>query len=192
MSERGLDRRRQAVLIAMTTANAMILIDQSAVPLALPSIEKQFGVGTQVAQWVLSASLLALSGLLVLGGRLGDLYGRRRIFVIGAVGFIAASTVAGLAPTFSVLLVARVVQGVGGALMLPGTIAIVNDAFPADERGKALGTMGGAAAIAGALGPTIGGALTSALSWRFVFLVNIPLSVICIATTLSARRERST
>jgi len=186
MSERVLDRRRQAVLIAMTTANAMILIDQSAVPLALPSIEKQFGVGTQVAQWVLSASLLALSGLLVLGGRLGDLCGRRRIFLIGAVGFIAASTVAGLAPTFSILLVARIVQGVGGALMLPATIAIVNDAFPADERGKALGTMGGAAAIAGALGPTIGGALTSALSWRFVFLVNIPLSVICIATTLGA------
>ncbi len=186
MSEKGLDRRRQAVLIAMTTANAMILIDQSAVPLALPSIERQFGVGTQVAQWVLSASLLALSGLLVLGGRLGDLYGRRRIFLIGAAGFIAASTVAGLAPTFSVLLVARIVQGVGGALMLPGTIAIVNDAFPADERGKALGTMGGAAAIAGALGPTIGGALTSTLSWRFVFLVNIPLSIVCIATTLSA------
>ena len=120
----------------MTTANAMILVDQSAVPLALPSIEKNFGVGTQVAQWVLSASLLALSGLLVLGGRLGDLYGRRRVFVIGAVGFIAASTVAGLAPTFSALSVARIVQGAGGALMLPGSIAIVNDAFPPEERGR--------------------------------------------------------
>src|SRR5271156_4544347 len=90
-------RSRQIVLVAMTVANAMILVDQTAVPLALPSIEKQFGVGSDVAQLVLSASLLALSGFLVLGGRLGDLFGRRRTFVVGAVGFTAASAVGGLA-----------------------------------------------------------------------------------------------
>jgi len=150
-------RSRQIVLVAMTVANAMILVDQTAVPLALPSIEKQFGVGTQVAQWVLSASLLSLSGLLILGGRLGDLLGRRRVFVTGLIGFTAASAVGGLAPIFPLLLVARVVQGMGGALMLPGTVAIVNRTFPTAERGKALGAMGGAAAVAGALGPTIGG-----------------------------------
>ena len=88
---------RRSVLVAMTLANAMILVDQTAVPMALPSIEKQFEVGTQEAQWVLSASLLSLSGLLILGGRLGDLFGRRRVFVIGAVGFSAASAVGGWA-----------------------------------------------------------------------------------------------
>jgi EmrB/QacA subfamily drug resistance transporter len=174
------------VLIAMTVANAMILVDQTAVPLALPSIEKQFGVGTQVAQWVLSASLLSLSGLLILGGRLGDLFGRRRVFVIGAVGFTVASAVGGLASSFPLLLAARVVQGAGGALMLPGSVAIVNHTFPGAERGKALGTMGGVAAIAGALGPTIGGALTSAVSWRLVFLVNVPLAIVCLVATQSA------
>jgi EmrB/QacA subfamily drug resistance transporter len=179
-------RSRRIVLIAMTVANAMILVDQTAVPLALPSIEKQFGVGTQVAQWVLSASLLSLSGLLILGGRLGDLFGRRRVFVIGAVGFTAASAVGGLAPDFPLLLVARVVQGAGGALMLPGSVAIVNRTFPGAERGKALGTMGGVAAIAGALGPTIGGALTTAVSWRLVLLVNVPLAIVCLVATLSA------
>jgi EmrB/QacA subfamily drug resistance transporter len=189
-------RNRQIALIAMTVANAMILVDQTAVPLALPSIEKQFGVGSEVAQWVLSASLLALSGFLVLGGRLGDMFGRRRMFVVGAVGFTVASAIGGLAPDFAVLLAARVVQGLGGALMLPGSVAIVNQTFPSSERGKALGTMGGAAAIAGALGPTIGGALTSVASWRLVLLVNVPLAVVCVAATLSSvpkdrRRENA-
>jgi EmrB/QacA subfamily drug resistance transporter len=175
----------------MTVANAMILVDQTAVPLALPSIEKQFGVGSEVAQWVLSASLLALSGFLVLGGRLGDMFGRRRTFVVGAVGFTAASAVGGLAPDFALLLVARVVQGLGGALMLPGSVAIVNQTFPSSERGQALGTMGGAAAIAGALGPTIGGALTSVASWRLVLLVNVPLAAVCVIATLaSVPRDR--
>ena len=96
----GPARGRRLVLAAMTVANAMILVDQTAVPLALPSIEKQFGVGTQEAQWVLSASLLSLSGLLILGGRLGDLFGRRRVFVIGAVGFSAASVMGGPGPRF--------------------------------------------------------------------------------------------
>jgi EmrB/QacA subfamily drug resistance transporter len=170
----------------MILANSIILIDQTAVPLALPSIMAQFGVGTQVAQWVLNASLLALSGFLVLGGRLGDQFGRRRIFLIGTVTFAVGATVGGVAPAFIVLVVARVVQGLGGALMLPATVAIVSHTFPAEERGKALGTMGGVAAIAGALGPTIGGALTSAVSWRLVLLVNVPLSAVCVAATLAA------
>ena len=153
-------------------------------PLALPAIQKQFGVGTQVAQWVLNASLLTLSGFLILGGRLGDLFGRRRVFLIGAITFATASAVGGLAPLFPVLLLARVFQGLGGALMLPGSVAIVNSTFPSSERGKALGTMGGIAAIAGALGPTIGGVLTSVLSWRFVLLVNVPLALVCVVATL--------
>jgi EmrB/QacA subfamily drug resistance transporter len=169
----------------MIMANAMILVDQTAVPLALPSIMSDFGVGTAVAQWVLNASLLALSGLLILGGKLGDVLGRRRIFLLGTILFTAGSAFGGLAPSFIALLAARVIQGTGGAMMLPGSVAIVNSAFSASERGRALGTMGGVAAVAGALGPTIGGVLT-ALSWRLVLLVNVPLAIVCIALTLAS------
>jgi EmrB/QacA subfamily drug resistance transporter len=176
----------RTVLIAMTLANAMILVDQTAVPLAIPAIIKQYGVAAQSAQWVLNASLLVLSGFLVLGGRLGDLLGRRRIFILGAVLFTSASAIGGLAPTFVILLLARAAQGLGGALMLPATVAIIGASFGPATRGKALGTMGGAAAVAGALGPTIGGVLTSAVSWRLVLLVNVPIAAACVVATLAA------
>jgi EmrB/QacA subfamily drug resistance transporter len=174
------------VLWSMTLANAMILVDQTAVPLALPDIMKDFNVGSQQVQWVLNGSLLPLAGLLVLGGRLGDMFGRRRIFIIGTVLFTAASAIGGLSPTFPILLACRVAEGAGGALMLPNTVAIVSAAFPGRERGQALGMMGGAAAVAGAFGPTIGGGLTAALSWRAVLLVNVPLAVLAVAGTLRA------
>ena len=129
--------RLSVVLAAMTAANAMILVDQTAVPLALPDIMKTFGVGSQEVQWVLNGSLLPLAGLLVFGGRLGDLVGRRRVFIAGALTFVIASVVGGLAPDFEVLLAARVAQGAGGALMLPNTVAIVNSASPPDKRSAA-------------------------------------------------------
>jgi EmrB/QacA subfamily drug resistance transporter len=172
------------VLAAMTLANAMILVDQTAVPLALPDIMQTFTVGSAKAQWVLNASLLPLAGLLIFGGRLGDLLGRRRIFLLGSIVFASASAVGGLAPEFPILLVARACQGVGGALMLPATVAIISSAFPPERRGRALGTMGGLAAVAAALGPTIGGILTSAFSWRAVLLVNVPLAVATVLLTL--------
>jgi len=180
----GTSPRAGLVLAGMTAANAMILVDQTAVPLTLPDIMKDFGVGSAKAQWVLNASLLMLAGLLVLGGRLGDLLGRRRIFLLGSIVFAGGSAAAGLSPEFDLLIVARVVQGVGGALMLPATVALVSAAFGADRKGRALGTMGGLAAVAGALGPTIGGVLTTAISWRAVFLVNVPLAALCVLFTL--------
>ena len=137
----------------MTLANAMILVDQTAVPLALPDVIHGLDVSATEAQWVMTASLLPLAGLLVLGGRLGDAYGRRRIFLLGALLFGGASAVAGLAPDFSLLIAARVVQGAGGALMLPATVAIVSASVSPEDQGSALGTMGGVAAVAGALGP---------------------------------------
>jgi EmrB/QacA subfamily drug resistance transporter len=176
--------KRTVVLVSMTLANAMVLVDQTAVPLCLPNLMRDLHVGTQSAQWVLNASLLPLAGLLVLGGRLGDLFGRRRIFIFGSILFAGSSALGGFAPMFSVLLVCRVLQGVGGALMLPNTIAIVSASFSDEERGRALGTMGGAAAVAGALGPTIGGALTGAFSWRAVLLVNVPLAVFAVLAAL--------
>jgi len=186
MTERTSATSLRLVLVSMTLANAMILVDQTAVPLILPDVMNTFDIGAGLAQWVLNASLLPLAGLLVLGGRLGDLLGRRRIFLIGSAMFGGASAVAGLAPAFWILLVARVVQGAGGALMLPATVAIVSSAFPPDGRGRALGTMGGTAAIAGALGPTIGGALTSLISWRAVLLINLPLLLLVVWFTLRA------
>jgi len=175
---------RRTVLAAMTLANAMILVDQTAVPLTLPDIARDLGVDALLVQWVLTASLLPLAGLLVLGGRLGDLLGRRRVFLLGVVVFAGASALGGVAPDFAVLLAARVCQGVGGALMLPATVAILSAAFGPRERGRALGTMGGIAATAGALGPTIGGLLTSTLSWRAVLLINLPLLVVTLWATL--------
>ncbi|MDD7937090.1 MFS transporter [Actinomycetospora lutea] len=175
---------QRMVLAAMTLANAMILVDQTAVPLALPDIARDFGVSSLLVQWVLTASLLPLAGLLVLGGRLGDLLGRRRVFLLGAVVFAGASAVGGAAPDFTVLIIARVLQGAGGAMMLPATVAILSSAFDADQRGRALGAMGGIAATAGALGPTVGGLLTSALSWRAVLLINLPLLAVTLWATL--------
>jgi EmrB/QacA subfamily drug resistance transporter len=181
MGRRG--DRRQLLLLCMTLANAMVLVDQTAVPLALPAILHQFSINSQQVQWVLNGSLLPLASLLVLGGRLGDLLGRRRVFLIGTTVFAAASALGGLAPTFLILLAFRVLQGAGGALMLPNTVAIVSSAYGRAEEGRALGLMGGAAAVAGALGPTIGGILTAALSWRAVLLVNVPLAAITVAAT---------
>jgi EmrB/QacA subfamily drug resistance transporter len=177
-------RRRNLILAAMTLANAMILVDQTAVPLALPDIMKTFETGAQQAQWVLTASLLPLAGLLVFGGRLGDLIGLRRVFLIGATLFTSASAIGGLAPDLPLLWAMRVCQGIGGALMLPTTVAIVSATFPAEQRGRALGTMGGAAAVFAALGPTIGGSLTSVFSWRAVLLVNVPLAIVTVLLAL--------
>jgi EmrB/QacA subfamily drug resistance transporter len=180
------DSNARVVLWSMTLANAMILLDQTAVPLALPNIMQDFGVGSQQVQWILNASLPPLAGLLVLGGRLGDMFGRRRIFIIGASVFMGASAVGALAPVFGVLLACRTLQGAGEALILPNTVAIVSAAFPDEERGRALGLMGGVAAVAGALGPTIGGALTAAWSWRAIPLLDFLLAVVTVAGTLRA------
>ncbi len=172
------------VIVAMTIGNAIILVSQTAVPLALPSIMHELGVGSAAVQWVLTASLLPLAGLMVLGGRLGDMFGLRRMFLLGAIVFAAASALAGIAPSFEVLVAARAVQGVGGALLLPTSVAIVSSAASAKDAGRALGTLGGAAAVAGALGPIIGGALTGLVGWRGVMLINLPLAALAIAVTL--------
>lgn len=179
-------RRRGLVLVAMTVANAMVLVDQTAVPLTLPAIMRHFDVGSQSVQWVLNGSLLSLAALLVLGGQLGDLLGRRRVFVVGTVVFAVASACAGLAPTFWLLLLFRLLQGAAGALMLPTTVAIISATFAGPRQGSALGTMGGIAAVAGAAGPVVGGVLTSTLGWQAVFLINVPLAAVAAGVALFA------
>jgi EmrB/QacA subfamily drug resistance transporter len=176
--------RLPLVIVAMTIGNGIILVSQTAVPLAIPSVMAELEVGSNTAQWVLTASLLPLAGLMVLGGRLGDLFGLRRIFLVGCTAFAAASLIAGLAPSFEVLVVARALQGAGGALLLPTSVAIVSAVAGRGSAGRALGMLGGAAAVAGALGPIIGGSLTGAFGWRGVMLVNLPLSALSVLVTL--------
>jgi EmrB/QacA subfamily drug resistance transporter len=174
------------VIIAMTIGNGIILSSQTAVPLALPSIMSGLGVGSATVQWVLTAGLLPLAGLMVLGGRLGDLYGLRRVFISGAVLFAISSLAAAAAPSFELLVTSRVIQGAAGALLLPTSVAIVSAAATKDTAGRALGTLGGAAAVAGALGPILGGGLTGAFGWRAVMLINFPIAVLACVTTLIA------
>lgn len=173
------------VIVAMTIGNGIILASQTAVPLALPSIMSELRVGSDTVQWVLTASLLPLAGLMVLGGRLGDLYGLRRIFLIGSAGFALSSLVATIAPTFEILVISRAAQGAAGALLLPTSVAIVSAAATKETAGRALGTLGGASAVAGALGPILGGSLTGAFGWRAVMLINVPLAVLAFITTLA-------
>lgn len=172
-------------LIAMTVSSAMILVDQTSVPLAIPHAMDDLDGNPSVSQWILTANMLPLAALMVLGGRLGDIFGLRRIFLVGAVVFAAASAMAGFAQDVPWMIAARAVQGAGAALMMPTAVAIVSATFPREEKGKALGLLAGFAAFAAALGPVIGGGLAS-LDWRLVFLVNTPLAIVTLLLTLSA------
>src|SRR5581483_3772793 len=127
--------------------------------------------------------------LLVTGGRMGDIFGRRRMFLFGVVMFAAASAAIGLAPSDGFLIAGRAIQGIGGAFMMPGTLSIISNTFPPAERGRAIGTWAGVSALALALGPAVGGALTEYVSWRAIFFLNLPVAVGAFVVTLYAARE---
>jgi EmrB/QacA subfamily drug resistance transporter len=135
-------------------------------------------------QWIVDGYLLTLGSLLLLGGSLGDIYGRRRTFVAGLVAFTAASLLCGVAPSMEALVVARVLQGVGGALLVPGSLALLAASFEAEDRASAVGAWSGLAGVATAIGPFLGGWLVDAVSWRLVFLINLPLAAVAVAVTL--------
>ncbi len=170
-------------LAAMTLASSMILVDQTAVPLASPDAIQGIGGSVSEGQWLMTANILPLAALMVFGGRLGDLFGMRRVFLWGAVLFALATTAMGAAQNIEWAIAARAIQGVGAALMMPTALAIVSTVYPEEKKGAALGILAGAAAFFAALGPVLGGALTS-IDWRLVFLVNVPLALITIALTL--------
>ena len=128
--------------------------------------------------------MLTLAALVLVGGSLSDIYGRRRIFILGAAVFVAASALCAAAPTIGLLIAARFIQGIGGALLTPGSLAIIEAVFHPDDRTRAIGAWAGLGAVAGAIGPTVGGYLTDALSWRAVFLINLPLGVFVVAAAL--------
>ena len=168
------------VLAAAVLGSAIAAIDSTVVGIALPAIGRDFSMPVSSLQWVVSAYLVALAGLLLVGGALGDRYGRRRVFVIGVVWFAVASLSCALAPDSGVLIAGRALQGVGGALLTPGSLAILQASFVPDDRGRAIGAWSGLGGVATAIGPFLGGFLISAVSWRLIFLINLPLAVVVV------------
>jgi len=178
-------RARRLTLVAMTLANSMILVDQTAVPLAIPHTIAALGGSLSTSQWVLTANVLPLAAFMVFAGRLGDQLGLRRVFLAGALLFVLSSAMAGAAQDMPWLITVRATQGVGAALMLPTTLAIVSAVFAERDRGRALGIMAGASAFFAALGPVLGGLLTQYVDWRAVFLINVPLAAVTVGITLT-------
>jgi EmrB/QacA subfamily drug resistance transporter len=164
------------ILVATVLGSGIAMLDGTVVNVALPAIGEDFGAGVAGLQWVVTAYLLTLASLILLGGSLGDRFGRRRVFSIGVVWFTIASVGCAAAPTLGVLIAARAVQGVGGALLVPGSLAIIEASFHPDDRGRAIGAWSGLGGAASAIGPFLGGYLVTAASWRLVFLINVPLA----------------
>lgn len=175
---------RRFVLVAAILASSMGFIDGSVISIAIPAIRADIGATLAEAQWVSNGYLLFLSALILLGGAAGDRFGLRKVFGLGIAGFVAASLVCAAAPTPLVLIIARAVQGMGAAFMVPGSLAIIAKAYPREERGRAIGLWAAASSLTSIAGPIIGGFLLTALgdwSWRLVFAVNLPLGLVALA-----------
>ncbi|MFI7090512.1 MFS transporter [Streptomyces lydicus] len=172
------------VLATSVLGSGMALLDSTVVNVALPRIGADLDADLAVLQWTVTAYLLTLSSLILLGGALGDRYGRRRIFVIGVVWFAAASLACGLAPNAGVLIAARALQGVGGALLTPGSLALIQAVFHPDDRARAVGAWSGLGGVGAAIGPFVGGWLVDGAGWRWVFFLNVPLAAVCVPVAL--------
>jgi EmrB/QacA subfamily drug resistance transporter len=170
-------------LVATILGSSLSFIDGTVVNVALPSIQRELGASAANVQWVIQAYSLFLSALILVGGSLGDRFGRKRIYVIGITVFTLASMGCGFAPNITTLIVARAAQGVGGALLVPGSLAIISATFDESRRGAAIGAWSGFTTITTALGPVLGGWLVQTLSWRWVFFINAPLAAITLAIT---------
>jgi EmrB/QacA subfamily drug resistance transporter len=170
----------RAVITAATLGSGMTLLDGTVVNVALRTIGEDLDADLAQLQWISNGYLLSLTSLILLGGSLGDHFGRRRIFVVGTIWFAAASLLCGLAPTPEVLIAARVLQGVGGGLLTPGSLAIIQAVFVREDRSPAIGAWSGLGGIAAAVGPFVGGTILQAASWRWIFLINLPLALLTI------------
>jgi EmrB/QacA subfamily drug resistance transporter len=182
-------RQQRLTLVATILGSTVVFLDSTVVNVALPAIAKGLDAGLAGQQWVVEAYMLTLVSLLLVGGSLGDQFGRRRMFVFGLVAFGATSILCAVAPSVELLVGARALQGVAGALLVPGSLAIVAATFEGPARGQAVGTWTAWTGIATVLGPAGGGALVEALSWRAIFWVNIPLIAATVALTLHAVKE---
>jgi len=174
---------------AMCFALFMIMLDNTVVNVALPSIQRDLHASLGALEWTVNAYTLTFAVLLVTGGRLGDIFGRRRMFIFGVTVFGFSSLLIGFSPSDTWLVAFRAVQGIGAAFMMPATLAIITQAFPAEQRGTAIGTWAGVSALALAIGPVVGGFLTEDVSWRAIFFINPPIAVVAVVVTLFAARE---
>jgi EmrB/QacA subfamily drug resistance transporter len=168
------------VLAATVLGSSLAMLDATIVNVALPRIGRQFGASLAGLQWTVNAYTLTLAGLILLGGSLGDRFGRRRVFMIGVIWFAVASALCGLAPDIGVLIAARALQGIGGALLTPGSLAIIQASFTSTDRPRAIGAWSGLGGVAGAIGPFLGGWLIASAGWRWAFLLNLPLAVLVV------------
>jgi EmrB/QacA subfamily drug resistance transporter len=166
------------VLLATVLGSGLAFLDATVVNIALPSIGADLDADAAGLQWTVNGYTLSLASFILLGGSLGDRYGRRRVFVVGVVWFAAASLLCGIAPNVEALIAARVLQGIGGALLTPGSLALLEASFHPDDRAKAIGAWSGLGGVAGALGPFLGGWLVQVATWRLVFLINLPLAAL--------------
>jgi EmrB/QacA subfamily drug resistance transporter len=183
------ENRRWWTLGAMCFALFMIMLDNTVVNVALPSIQRDLHATLSSLEWTVNAYTLTFAVLLVTGGRLGDIFGRRMMFLFGVVVFGLSSIAIGLAPDDTALVIFRAVQGIGAAFMMPATLSIITQAFPPHQRGMAIGTWAGVSALALAIGPVVGGFLTEQVSWRAIFFLNPPIAIGAVAVTLFATRE---
>ncbi len=172
------------VLAATILGSSMVFIDGTVVNVALPALQSALGATVSQVQWIVESYALLLAALLLPGGSLGDRYGRRKIFVLGVIIFGGASIWCGLAPNVFQLIAARAIQGAGGALLVPGSLALISASFPTSERGRAIGTWSGFTAITAAVGPVLGGWLVQNASWRWVFFINLPIAAFVVALTM--------
>ena len=182
------------ILVATIVASSMAFIDSTVVNVALPALQSNFGASVVGVQWVVESYGLTLAALILVGGSMGDLFGRRLMFLLGIAVFTVASIGCGLASGLGQLIAARAIEGVGAAFLVPGSLALISASFPEEERGRAIGTWSGSTAITTAIGPVLGGWLIEHLSWRWAFFLNVPLGVAVIALSLwcvpESRSER--
>jgi EmrB/QacA subfamily drug resistance transporter len=174
----------RGVVLAAVLGSGMAMLDGTVVNVALKTIGKDLDASLAQLQWITNGYLLLLASLILLGGALGDRLGRRRVFNIGVVWFAAASILCGLAPNATTLIGARVLQGIGGALLTPGSLAIIEAVFTPSDRGRAIGSWSGLGSIAAAIGPFIGGGLVQYANWRWIFLINAPIAAVTIVVAL--------
>jgi EmrB/QacA subfamily drug resistance transporter len=183
------ENRKWLTLASVAFALFMIMLDNTVVNVALPSIQRDLGMSLSSLEWVVSGYALSFAVLMLTGGKLADMFGRRRIFVLGLLIFTASSLACGLAPDAVFLVVARVIQGVGAALMLPATLSIITATFPPKERGTALGIWAGVSALALAIGPLLGGLITEHVGWNWIFYINVPVGILGVVAAQLVIRE---